>query len=213
MMLKKLSKYYSILSSINWWQTLWLYLRVRKPRSSSIRVMNHSCIFLAKSATIDMDENSSLEINLQDYQIDKGKVCRLEIADNARLHIRGNVSFLKDTTIQIHPNAELTIGRNTYFNGSFIDCTSQITIGSDCAVADGVRIMDNSWHLNNSRGRRVKIGNKVWIATNAIILPDITIGDGAIVAAGAVVARDVPPKCLVAGVPAKIIKENVEWNH
>lgn len=57
----------------------------------------------------------------------------------------------------------------------------------------------------------VRIGDKVWIATNAMILPGVTIGDGAIVAAGAVVTKDVPPRCMVAGVTAKVIKENVEW--
>lgn len=210
-MIKKISKYYSILSSINWWQTLWLYLRVKKPRSASIRVMNRSCIYLANTATIDIEEQSSLEINHQDYQIEKGKVCRLSIADNARLHINGNVSLLRDSIIYIHPNALLTIGNNTYFNGCIVDCSNEINIGSDCALADGVRIMDNSWHLSNSGG--VKIGNKVWIATNALILPGITIGDGAIVAAGAVVTKDVPARCMVAGVPAKVIKENVEWIH
>lgn len=213
-MFKKISKYYSILSSINWWQTLWLYLRVRKPRSTSIRVMNRSSIYFANSATIIMDEQSYLEINRQDYQIEKGKICRLSIADKARLHICGNVSLLRDSTIYIHPNAQLTIGNNTYLNGSLIDCSYQIAIGNDCALADGVRIMDNSWHLPNSQKEGVvRIGNKVWIATNALILPGVTIGDGAIVAAGAVVTKDVPAKCMVAGVPARIIKENVEWIH
>ena len=46
-----------------------------------------------------------------------------------------------------------------------------------------------------------------------MILPGITIGDGAIVAAGAVVTKDVPSRCMVAGVPAKVIKENVDWKH
>ena len=128
------------------------------------------------------------------------------------MHIGGNVSLLKDSTIYIHPNALLTIGKNTYLNGSIIDCSYKISIGNDCALADGVRIMDNSWHLSDSSGE-VKIGNKVWIATNALILPGVTIGDGAIIAAGAVVTKDVPAKCLVAGVPARVIKENIEWIH
>ena len=46
-----------------------------------------------------------------------------------------------------------------------------------------------------------------------MILPGITIGDGAIVAAGAVVTKDVAARCMVAGVPAKVVKENVEWKH
>ena len=57
----------------------------------------------------------------------------------------------------------------------------------------------------------IKIGNHVWIGARATILKGVKIGDGAVVAAGAVVTRDVPPNTLVGGVPAKIIKENVSW--
>lgn len=53
----------------------------------------------------------------------------------------------------------------------------------------------------------IHIGNRVWIGANATILPGVTIGDGAIVAAGAVVTRDVPPMTIAGGVPAKRIKE------
>ena len=67
--------------------------------------------------------------------------------------------------------------------------------------------------IRSQGGGITKIGNKVWIATEAMILPGITIGDGAIVAAGAVVTKDVPARCMVAGVPAKVMKENVDWKH
>ena len=56
------------------------------------------------------------------------------------------------------------------------------------------------------------IEDHVWIGANATILPGVTVGYGAIVAAGAVVKNNVPPKCLVAGIPARIIRENVEWS-
>lgn len=52
----------------------------------------------------------------------------------------------------------------------------------------------------------VRIGTRVWIGANCTILPGVTIGDGAIVAAGAVVTRDVAPNTVVGGVPAKVIK-------
>ena len=59
--------------------------------------------------------------------------------------------------------------------------------------------------------RPVVIGNHVWIAAGAMILKGVTIGDGAVIAAGAVVTKDVPAYCLAAGVPARVIRENVLW--
>jgi maltose O-acetyltransferase len=53
----------------------------------------------------------------------------------------------------------------------------------------------------------IVIGNGVWIASNAVILPGVTVGDGAVVAAGAVVTKDVAPNTLVGGVPARAIRE------
>ena len=57
----------------------------------------------------------------------------------------------------------------------------------------------------------IHIGNHVWVGVRAIILKGVTIGDGAIIAAGSVVTRDVPANTLVGGVPAKIIKDNISW--
>lgn len=53
----------------------------------------------------------------------------------------------------------------------------------------------------------IKIGNKVWIGSNATILPGVTVGDGAIIAAGAVVTKDVDSMSIVAGVPAKFVRK------
>ena len=57
------------------------------------------------------------------------------------------------------------------------------------------------------RGDRVIVGNDVWIGHAAILLPGVTVGDGAVIAAGAVVSRDVPPYTIVGGVPAKAIRQ------
>ena len=55
--------------------------------------------------------------------------------------------------------------------------------------------------------------NHVWIGMNATVLKGVTIGEGSIVAAGAIVTKDVPDHCLVAGVPAKIIRRDVRWEN
>jgi len=80
-------------------------------------------------------------------------------------------------------------------HGSQIRAARRLSIEEDCFIAEGV-VLD-------ARG-----GLKVaWISARAIILPGVTIGEGAVVAAGAVVVADVPPWTLVGGVPAKFIRD------
>ena len=64
---------------------------------------------------------------------------------------------------------------------------------------------------NSVRTSPIVIGNHVWIGRRAMIMKGVTIGDGAVVAAGAIVTKDVPPNCVVAGVPARVVKENIFW--
>jgi virginiamycin A acetyltransferase len=63
---------------------------------------------------------------------------------------------------------------------------------------------------NDARNGRVTIGNDVWIGRRALILPSVSIGDGAVVAAGAVVTHDVAPYAIVAGVPARVVRFRFE---
>lgn len=76
-------------------------------------------------------------------------------------------------------------------------------------------IRDSDNHSIKKEGYKktkpIRIGNHVWIGLRATILKCVTIGDGAVIAAGAVVTKDVPPKSLVGGVPARVISTNVEW--
>lgn len=62
------------------------------------------------------------------------------------------------------------------------------------------------YEYNEPEFKQVKIGNDVWIGARAMIMDGVTVGDGAVIAAGAVVTKDVPPYAVVGGVPAKIIK-------
>jgi maltose O-acetyltransferase len=91
-----------------------------------------------------------------------------------------------------------------------------ITIGNDCLIASHVSINSLthdtgiSPYKNGIVQKAVNIGNNVWIGSHVVILPGITIGDNAIVGAGAVVNKNVPPNVTIAGVPAKIIKSHIE---
>lgn len=116
----------------------------------------------------------------------------------------------------------IKIGSRCHF-GAFnhITAINSIEIGDNLLTGKNVTITDNSHgstDLDNlliepilrpliSRGP-IKIGHNVWIGDKATILPNVTIGDGAVIAANAVVTKDVPAYCVVAGNPAKIIKRN-----
>ena len=106
----------------------------------------------------------------------------------------------------------LTIGDYTHINRNCtLDARGYITIGNNCSISHSVNIITGSHDVSSpsfaSYYLPIIIEDNVWIGINATILSGIRIGQGAVVCAGAVVTKDVPPFCIVAGIPAKIIKK------
>lgn len=130
--------------------------------------------------------------------------------------------FLIETKQQI-----ISKGKESYHNGNFIvkGKGGMLEIGSFCAIGADVKVilanhdfskisMQYTFHekyLNLNITPREKqitvIENDVWIGDNSILLPGITVGTGAVIGAGAIVTKDVPPYTIVAGNPAKIIRK------
>lgn len=107
---------------------------------------------------------------------------------------------------------QLVVGEHSHINrGCTIDARGGITIGNNVSVSYNVCIMTGSHDYNSPsfRGRflPIRIDDYVWIGNNAIIQQNITIGRGAVVCAGAVVTKDVPPFSVVAGLPARQIAQ------
>ena len=107
----------------------------------------------------------------------------------------------------------ITIGDRVFVNsGAIIFSAVEVTIGNDVAIANEAYIMDSDSHGIEGRPVKeepVRIGDGTWIGARAIILPGVTIGRRCLVAAGAVVSRDVPDDTLVAGNPARVIRDLV----
>lgn len=143
----------------------------------------------------------------------------LLIGDNA--YIASNVNIYVGDKNQNSPQAFLAIGVNTTI-GEFSDVRAgggRIEIGDNCLIAQHVSIIaanhtyskdrlirDNDWDIVKNH---VTIEDDVWIGCQAVILPGVRIGQGAIVAAGAVVTKDVAPFTVVAGPPANFIKNRI----
>lgn len=115
-------------------------------------------------------------------------------------------------------NASIAIGdRTTVGFNTFIYASSRISIGSDCMIAPFVYLVDSNHGIkkkflmnqqSNTCGP-ITINNDVWIGAHSVVLPGVTIGEGAVVAAGSVVNKDIDPYSIVGGVPAKLIGERV----
>lgn len=167
------------------------------------------------------------ELRLDLRKPKKGKVY-LNVGDNCML--KGNVVFESE-------EGEVQVGDNVFMGGSTIICRSHISIGSNVFIAWGCYIYDHDSHslnylqrrkdiqaqLNDKRSGKptiidskdwsdvmskpIKIGDDVWIGMHVTILKGVTVGDGAIIGAGSVVTKDVAPWTIVAGNPAKFVKE------
>ncbi len=138
---------------------------------------------------------------------------QLVIKGNGQLILNGQFTLHSGGTIGIQIGAKLTLGSGFANRHSWISCGSEITMGDEVFIADQVIIRDWDGHTIVGKPDKapIRIGNHVWIGMRAIILKGVTIGDGAVVAAGAVVTKDVPPGAVVAGNPTKVVKDGVEW--
>ncbi|MGG6796216.1 UNVERIFIED_CONTAM: sugar O-acetyltransferase [Streptococcus canis] len=107
----------------------------------------------------------------------------------------------------------ITIGENTFINSGChfqdqggIEISEGSLIGHNVVLATVNHALEPSLDRKNSYAP-IKIGKKVWIGSNATVLPGVSVGDWAVIAAGAVVTKDVPAYAVVGGVPAKVIRQ------
>ncbi len=186
-----------------------IYLR------GKLAVNNPSVIRVTENSEIKLFESSSIEINAS-WFLEKQKkyISELRMGTNSLLECSGDIKLYNGASLLIYSDARLKIHGHGFLNtNASIKCFKSIEIGNDFAIADNVVITDSNGHSINGQKvlEPVVIKDHVWIGENAMVLKGVTIGEGAVVAAGAVVTKDVPAHCLVGGVPAKVIKENIQW--
>lgn len=168
---------------------------------------------ILKTKTASINIKGSFSFN-QCWDGKQNQPGTLTLGENAKLNV-GSFRTYSGTYISVADNAELSLGSGFLNNNAKISCFEKITIGKDVKISEEVIIRDSDNHSILKDGyqktKPIHIGNHVWIGLRATILKGVTIGDGAVVAAGSVVTKDVPPHSLVGGVPAKVIRENINW--
>lgn len=201
----------------------------------SLRVKKHSisrnylglCAYINGLTNIHLERGSAVEFYDEGFLVFgterssfRGWAGRnsLFFRRGGRLLVHGYNEIGRGSLVWILEGGQILLGGNSYTAGcNKIIAKKRVEIGRNCSIAWGVTITDHDFHRTYVQGVEqpetapVKICDGVWIGMNATILKGVTVGERAIVAAGAVVTRDVPPRAMVAGVPARVIKREVEF--
>lgn len=129
-----------------------------------------------------------------------------------RVQIRSTVAT---TELVVYRGGLLEIGERAFINyGCSIAASEHISIGPRCSIGTHVMMMDNDFHRieperrdESPESKPIILEENVWVGGRSIILGGVTIGAGSAVGAGSIVTSDVPPRTVVAGSPARIIRE------
>lgn len=157
--------------------------------------------FFQEAIRIGMELNNSYHTPKELREI-MGRLIGKKVEDTFRLFPPFYADFGKN----------ITIGKDVFINsGCHFQDQGGITIGNGSLIGHNVVLATINHDLNPENDHEnhyapIQIGSHVWIGSNATILPGVSIGDWAVVAAGAVVTRDVPALTVVGGIPAKVLK-------
>ena len=130
----------------------------------------------------------------------------VDVGEGTRIHSRAHLE-----TSHVRLGRDVWVGGATFISGN---PGAPVVIGDRVDIAPRVTLITGT-HVPGDAQRRagegyargINIGDGTWLGAGSLVLPGVNIGEGVIVAAGSVVTRDVPPHVLVAGVPARIVKE------
>lgn len=145
-----------------------------------------------------------------------GKNVNIQLYPKSHLKIGNHVVVLDYTNIFVNPGAYIEIGDNTFISHHCeIASSESIVIAKKCAFAAYSTIIDidkdyfdilTPMPLRKGKTSPIKIEDNVWLAYKVTVLRGVTLGKNCVVGANAVVTKDIPPFCMAAGVPAKVVK-------
>lgn len=198
-------------------KTVYFRVRFNLPSNVHFNICPQSIIKISESAELKI-LNGQFRINAS---WTSGRARRnkseLILCENSKLIIESDFYMYQGASIFVAPNATLKIkGGWSFMNtNTILNCFEYIEIGSGVYISDNVSIQDSDNHIIIGQELKMTqpiiIKDHVWIGKNVTILKGVLIGEGAIVGAGSVVTKSVLPGTVVAGNPARVIKENIQW--
>ena len=219
MMTKKIKSFFKYFNSVGFSLTTWW--KFFKINFFSNNIISKKGLFLIHNySRINIDKKAKIILNSHFvFGIKQVKSSHLEtrllLEENSKLTINGSFGVYCNSYIRVVNGGSLILNGGFINENVQITCASKISIGKGCTIARDVIIRDYDSHTIEEDGfqmmKPIIIGDNVWIGNRAMILKGVTIGDGAIIAAGAIVTKNIPSKTIAAGVPAKVIKKGITW--
>ena len=219
MMTKKIKSFFKYFNSVGFSLTTWW--KFFKINFFSNNIISKKGLFLIHNySRINIDKKAKIILNSHFvFGIKQVKSSHLEtrllLEENSKLTINGSFGVYCNSYIRVVKGGSLILNGGFINENVQITCASKISIGKGCTIARDVIIRDYDSHTIEEDGfqmmKPIIIGDNVWIGNRAMILKGVTIGDGAIIAAGAIVTKNIPSKTIAAGVPAKVIKKGITW--
>ena len=187
-----------------------------------LRVFKPSMCYVHPEAHLKIDKYLNFNRQWDNLRMMRNKMAgSFYMAEGAALEVDA-FDVYAGSRINVNAGAKLSLGSGYMNHECVIDCFDSISIGHHVVISERVVFRDSDNHvIKDVKGMELEkpvvtapivIGDHVWIGMNVIVLKGVTIGEGAIVAAGSVVTKDVPSHCLVAVVPAKVVKTDVTWS-
>ena len=197
------------------------FLCTKRTICRGLYVFKPSMCFIDADACVKIDKYLNFNRQWDNQRMLRNKmVGSLYVANDASIVVDA-FDMYAGSRINVNTGAKLSLGSGYMNHDCVIDCFDSISIGHHVVISERVVLRDSDNHTIQDRDTAldsspktapIVVGDHVWIGMNVTVLKGVTIGEGAIVAAGSVVNKDVPPHCLVGGVPARVIKTNVSWN-
>ncbi|MBE9068561.1 acyltransferase [Leptolyngbya cf. ectocarpi LEGE 11479] len=188
-----------------------LYTRHRFKRVSIIPYRN---TYLRIDKSSEILGEGSLHLGIQ-WELGRYMPSQMVLRQHSKVILQGEFKIYSNHQIWINKNASLSLGSGSINNGLNLSCFEHIKIGHGVEISENLTIRDSDNHCigDSQKTKPIVIGNKVWIGMNVTILKGVSVGDGAVIAAGALVNQNVPPRTLVAGIPAVVKKTDIEWKN
>ena len=195
-----------------------LFFNRKKVKRFKNNIIRYRTAYLKKTKIIIRGENNKVYIG-RGVRLNH---CKIEILGSNSSIIIGEKSRFRNTGFfELGNNAFISVGKLTQCEGASIaslEDDSKLTIGDNCMFSADIDIRTSDSHpiydLQGNRLNKCKnivIGDNVWIGAHNIILKGVTIGNGAIIATGSLITKDVEERTITGGNPQKVIKRDITW--